>query len=92
LLRLLQTNPTMNQRELAKALGVSSGKANFCLKALVDKGLLKMQNFKFSKKKSSQTPHELLHSWHRLRSVYLIDDRFQIRSNCQLRKINVSRC
>ena len=52
-LRLLQANPTMNQRELAAALGVSLGKANFCLQALVGKGLLKMQNFKSSKKKAA---------------------------------------
>ena len=50
-LRLLQANPRMNQRELAAALGVSLGKTNFCLKALLDKGLLKMQNFQNSKHK-----------------------------------------
>ena len=50
-LRLLQTNPRMNQRELAVALGVSLGKTNFCLKALLDKGLLKVQNFQSSKRK-----------------------------------------
>lgn len=50
-LRLLQVNPQMTQRELAAALGVSLGKTNFCLKALVDKGLLKMQNFQSSRRK-----------------------------------------
>lgn len=50
-LRLLQANPQMNQRELAAALGVSLGKTNFCLKALLDKGLLKMHNFQSSKRK-----------------------------------------
>lgn len=50
-LRLLQANPRMNQRELAVALGVSLGKTNFCLKSLLDKGLLKMQNFQNSKRK-----------------------------------------
>lgn len=50
-LRLLQANPRMNQRELAAALGVSLGKTNFCLKALLDKGLLKVQNFQNSKRK-----------------------------------------
>jgi len=45
-LRLLQSNPRMNQRDLADALGVSLGKANYCLKALLDKGLIKMQNFR----------------------------------------------
>ena len=50
-LRLLDANPQINQRDLAAALGVSLGKTNFCLRALLDKGLLKMQNFKSSKRK-----------------------------------------
>ena len=44
-LRLLQENPKMSQRELAAALGVSVGAANYCLKALVEKGWLKLENF-----------------------------------------------
>ncbi len=50
-LRLLEATPQMNQRDLAQALGVSLGKTNFCLKALLDKGLLKMQNFQNNKQK-----------------------------------------
>ncbi|MFZ3160129.1 MAG: MarR family EPS-associated transcriptional regulator [Rhodoferax sp.] len=50
-LRLLEVNPQMNQRDLAAALGVSLGKTNFCLKALLDKGLLKVQNFQSNKRK-----------------------------------------
>jgi EPS-associated MarR family transcriptional regulator len=50
-LRLLQVNPQMNQRDLAAALGVSLGKTNFCLNALMDKGLLKVQNFQSNKRK-----------------------------------------
>lgn len=50
-LRLLEVNPRMNQRGLAGALGVSLGKANYCLNALIDKGLLKMQNFQGSRRK-----------------------------------------
>ena len=44
-LRLLQQNPEMTQRELAQALGVSLGAANYCLKALVEKGWVKLENF-----------------------------------------------
>ena len=44
-LRLLESNPKMTQRELAKALGVSLGATNYCLKALVEKGWLKLENF-----------------------------------------------
>ena len=45
-IRLLENNPEMTQRELASALGISLGAANFCLKALVDKGWVKIDNFK----------------------------------------------
>ena len=44
-LRLLDDNPQMTQRQLAKALGVSLGAANYCLRALVDKGWVKLENF-----------------------------------------------
>jgi EPS-associated MarR family transcriptional regulator len=44
-MRLLEANPEMSQRELAEALGVSLGAANYCLKALVEKGWLKLENF-----------------------------------------------
>jgi EPS-associated MarR family transcriptional regulator len=50
-LRVLQAKPHINQRELAAELGVSLGKTNFCLKALLDKGLVKMQSFKRSQNK-----------------------------------------
>jgi len=44
-LKLLQANPTLSQRQLATELGVSLGKANYCLRALVEKGLVKLGNF-----------------------------------------------
>jgi EPS-associated MarR family transcriptional regulator len=44
-LRLLQANPSLSQRQLAAELGVSLGKANYCLRALVEKGLVKLGNF-----------------------------------------------
>lgn len=50
-LRLLEANPQLNQRDLAQALGVSLGKTNYCLRALLDKGMLKMQNFQSNKRK-----------------------------------------
>lgn len=50
-LRLLQDNPDITQRELADKLGVSVGGLNYCLKALIEKGLVKMQNFSHSKNK-----------------------------------------
>ncbi len=50
-LRLLESTPNINQRKLAESLGVSLGKTNFCLNALLDKGLVKMENFRTSTRK-----------------------------------------
>jgi EPS-associated MarR family transcriptional regulator len=50
-LELLQEQPEISQRELARELGISLGKVNYCLRALLAKGLLKAQNFKNSKNK-----------------------------------------
>jgi EPS-associated MarR family transcriptional regulator len=46
LLKLIEANPAMQQREMAEAMGVSLGKANYCLQALVQKGLVKIDNFR----------------------------------------------
>ena len=45
LLRKIENNPESSQRELANQLGFSLGKLNYCLKALVDKGYVKINNF-----------------------------------------------
>jgi EPS-associated MarR family transcriptional regulator len=50
-LRLLESDPSLSQRELSQALGVSLGKTNYCIRALLDKGLIKMQNFRNSNNK-----------------------------------------
>ncbi len=50
-MRILQDNPDLTQRELAEKLGISVGGLNFCLKALMEKGLVKMNNFANSKNK-----------------------------------------
>ena len=52
-LRHLEDNPHVTQRELAVALGISLGKANYCLKALINKGLIKAKNFKNNANKRS---------------------------------------
>ncbi len=44
-LRQLDKSPTLSQRELAKTLGISVGKANYCIHALMGKGLIKVANF-----------------------------------------------
>ena len=50
-LRELEQEPQLNQRSLAERLGLSLGKANYCLRALVSKGLVKISNFRRSDNK-----------------------------------------
>jgi EPS-associated MarR family transcriptional regulator len=50
-MRILEDNPDLTQRELAEKLGISVGGLNYCLKALMEKGLVKMKNFASSKNK-----------------------------------------
>lgn len=52
-LREITKNPEMTQRELSSRLGISLGKVNFLLKALIDKGHIKVDNFKKSNNKSA---------------------------------------
>lgn len=48
---MLQANPDLTQREIAQRLGVSTSGLNYCLKALIEKGLVKVHNFNRSKNK-----------------------------------------
>lgn len=50
-LRLLEAEPSLTQRGLSQALGLSLGKTHYVLHALLDKGLLKIRNFKRSDRK-----------------------------------------
>ncbi len=50
-LRMLQNNPDMTQREIAQKLGISTSGLNYCLKSLISKGWVKVQNFSQSKNK-----------------------------------------
>lgn len=52
-LRHFEDNPEITQRELAKELGVSLGKANYCIRTLIEKGWVKVKNFKNSNKKAA---------------------------------------
>jgi EPS-associated MarR family transcriptional regulator len=51
ILSKLENNPRLTQRELSKELGLSLGKTNYVIKALIDKGWLKLNNFKRSDNK-----------------------------------------
>lgn len=51
LLRLIESRPDATQRELAEAMGVSLGKVNYCVNALIEKGWVKARNFRNSRNK-----------------------------------------
>ena len=51
MLKKLEDNPHLTQREISKELGVSLGKTNYIINALIDKGWIKLKNFKGSDKK-----------------------------------------
>ena len=53
MLKLIEQNPELSQRQLAEKMGVSLGKVNYCLRALIDKGLVKAKNFKNSSNKAA---------------------------------------
>jgi EPS-associated MarR family transcriptional regulator len=50
-LKLIEAQPDISQRDLAEQLGISLGKTNYCLKALIEKGWVKANNFKNSNNK-----------------------------------------
>lgn len=54
-LRLIEGQPDISQREIAQELGVSLGKVNYCLKALIEKGQIKIRNFTTSDNKLKYT-------------------------------------
>ena len=51
LMHIVQENPNISQRQLAKEIGLSIGKVNYCLKALIDIGFVKVDNFNNSNQK-----------------------------------------
>ena len=53
LMRLVESNPEMSQRDLARELGISLGKVNYCLRALIRRGWLKATNFTNSQHKAA---------------------------------------
>jgi EPS-associated MarR family transcriptional regulator len=53
ILKKLEEDPQISQRDLAHELGISLGKTNYCLQALMEKGLVKANNFKNSRNKKA---------------------------------------
>ena len=81
LLRLIDEKPRLTQRELAREMGVSLGKVNYCVSALIEKGWVKARNFRNSNNKLAYayllTPHGIeqkavitLHFLHRKVAEY----------------------
>lgn len=54
-MKIIEERPEISQRELAEELGISLGKTNYCLKALIEKGLIKARNFKNNNNKLAYT-------------------------------------
>ena len=52
IMRLLESEPELTQRQLSSKLGISLGGINYCIKALTQKGFLKLKNFKNSSNKT----------------------------------------
>lgn len=50
-LRCIEENPEISQREISDALGISLGKTNYCVRALIERGWIKAHNFKNSRNK-----------------------------------------
>jgi MarR family transcriptional regulator, temperature-dependent positive regulator of motility len=53
ILQLLAANPRMSQRDVARELGISLGRANHCVKSLMEKGWIKVSNFRNSRNKAA---------------------------------------
>ena len=53
LLQLLEANPRMSQRDVARELGISLGRVNYCLKSLMQRGWIKVGNFRNSRNKAA---------------------------------------
>ena len=51
ILKALEANPAISQRRLASELGISLGKVNYCVQALMERGMVKVKNFKGSTNK-----------------------------------------
>ena len=54
-IKIIEETPDISQRQLAETLGISLGKTNYCLKALIEKSIIKARNFKNSHNKLAYT-------------------------------------
>ena len=75
-LQIISSNPKMTSRELAKKVGISNGSAFYLLTSLIDKGFVKLSNFK---KNSQKTKYSYLLTPKGIREKSLITSKFLIR-------------
>ena len=73
ILKRLHANPEASQRALAEELGVSLGKVNFCLNALIERGFLKVENFRNNKHKRAYVYYLTPKGFENIRRAKLLD-------------------
>lgn len=86
-LRALEKQPTLSQRELSAALGLSLGKTHYLLHALLDRGLVKARNFRRSDRKLAYT---YLLTPAGLREKLLLTRRFLIRKETEFEQLQIT--
>ncbi len=97
ILKLLAERPDITQREMADALGVSLGKTHYLLRGLLDKGLVKMRNFRNSRNRAGYlyqlTPDGIEHKA-RVTLQYLqrrMDEYEQLKAELEALKLEMNR-
>jgi DNA-binding Lrp family transcriptional regulator len=70
-MRILQENPDLTQRELADKLGISVGGLNYCLMALMEKGMVKMKSFSTSKNNLAMFMCSPQRAWQKRRLLHI---------------------
>ena len=75
-LQIISSNPQMTSRELAQRVGISNGSAFYLLSSLVDKGFVKLENFK---KSSQKTRYSYLLTPKGIREKSIITSKFLVR-------------
>ena len=75
-LRIISNNPQMTSREIAQKVGISNGSAYYLLTSFIDKGLIKLENFK---KSDQKTKYSYLLTPKGIRQKSFISNRFLVR-------------
>ena len=84
ILKILEDNPSLTQREISKAMGLSLGKINYIIHALIDKGLVRLKNLKRSNNKMGYI-YQLTPTWITEKSI--LTTNFLIRKQLEYDKL-----